>query len=726
MKWPGLWVVAACLLATWSVSAQQVTPVVAGSSALLYQVQDPQIQAATLFYRTEGSQQFMRQPLHYQDGQWSITFRGKQLRAPGVEYYIQFKMKDGSSKTEPAQYPRYNPLRLPVVPRGQIAINLNNREITPDQPQILFQITGTIDELSRFYIDDIDVTDIVQRDGDQWILSNDSQLFSGESRLQVISAEGRVLATQPLHFVDAPSPQQVIERELVLRGNASFSLGGQRDSSQNDQGPLALSGNLHAESEYQEGDFKSHFSGVNINYQRGADPAFNLSSGFLFTNTYRNHTLQFGDVSISGTPLVLSGFSRRGLLLKSENDRWSGSIFNVRTSAIEGWESGVSLDNRQTYGISGEQQLGKQGHSSIQWVLVSGALQQPESVGVTTTEKQPHTGDTVGVLLNTRLGETKIAAQIAASRFDADTRDAVAAQKDNAYQLTMSRDIYGLASSLGLHRYGADYATIAQPNFSNDRQGLDLSLDGQYQMIGWSSSLATTQDNIEKDLSRPIVTSRNAGLNLDFIVEDWPALNTGLSVSEQRSHNEPAIDQRINNRGENLTVGLSDTIGSLNLSWNSSIGRLKSRLDARKDSNTRNHALNLGYSAEVVQLSLNIAQNSSQTQVTQLSDQFNLSADFPLFAEKIMLNSQFSFQRNSASDGSQNNKTFGGSARIAWSIQDMFSAVTASWADAQFALSWRYNRRSDRLDPASDLTDQRLLLEFSMGAPVNFEQRWKF
>ena len=721
-----LLVAAACLLTASQASAQQIDPVVAGSSALLYQVQDHHIQTATLFYRTEGSRQFMRQPLLYRDGEWSITFRGQQLRAPGLEYYIQFKMKNGSSKTEPAHYPRYNPLRLAVVPQGQITINLASHEITPDQQQILFQVSGEIDELSRFYIDDIDVTGMVERAGDQWILSNQEQLFSGESRLQVISAEGRVLATQPLNFVDSQPQQQIAERELILRGNASFGLGGQRDSSQNDQASLALSGNLHAESEYQAGDFKSHFSGVNLNYQRGAEPAFNLSSGFLFTNSYRNHTLQFGDVSISGTPLVLSGFSRRGLLAKTENERWSGSIFNVRTSAIEGWESGVSLDNRQTYGISGEQQLGKQGHSSIQWAVVSGALQQPEVAGVATSEKQPHAADTIGFQLNTQLAGTQIAAQFAASRFDADTRDTVAPQKDNAYELKLSRDIYGLASSLGFHRYGAHYATIAQPNFSNDRQGLDLSLGGQFQMVGWSTSLATTQDNIEKDLSRPIVTSRNIGLNLDFIVEDWPALNTGFGINEQRSRSEPAIDQRIDNRGENITVGLSDNIGSLNLSWNSSIGRLKSQLDASKDSNTRNHALNLGYSADVVQLSLNIAQNSSQAQVTQLSDLLNLSADFPLFSEKLMLNSQLSFQQNSASDGSQNNKIIGGSARIAWSLQDIFSAITASWADAQFALSWRYNRRSDRFDPASDVADQRVLLEFSMGAPVNFEQRWKF
>lgn len=721
-----LLVAAACLLATWQVAAQQINPVVAGSSALLYQVKDHHIQTATLFYRFKGSRQFMRQPLRHRDGQWSVTFRGQQLRAPGVEYYIQFKMKDGSSKTEPPQYPRYNPLRLVVLPRGQLAINLANHEITPDQQQIIFQITGPLDALSRFYVDDIDVTDIVQRDEEQWILSNQDQLFSGESRLQIISSEGQVLATQPLHFVDPQSPQQIAEHELILRGNASFSLGGKQDSSRNDQGPLALSGNVHAESEYQAGDFKSHFSGVNVNYQRGAEPAFNLSSGFLLTNSYRNHTLQFGDVSISGTPLVLSGFSRRGLLAKTENDRWSGSIFNVRTSAIEGWESGISLDNRQTYGISGEQQLGKKGHSSIQWAVVSGALQQPEVAGVATTEKQPHAADTIGFQLNTELAGTQIAAQFAASRFDADTSDSVAPQKDNAYELNLSRDIYGLASSLGFHRYGANYATIAQPNFSNDRQGLDLSLGGQLQMVGWSTSFASTQDNIEKDLNRPIVTSRNIGLNLDFIAEDWPALNTGFSVSEQRSRSEPAIDQRINNRGENITVGLSDSIGSLNLSWNSTIGRLKSQLDASKDSNTRNHALNLGYSAEVVQLSLNIAQNSSQAQVTQLSDLFNLSADFPLFSEKIMLNSQFSFQHNSASDGSQNNKIIGGSARVAWSIQDMFSTITAAWADAQFALSWRYNRRSDRFDPANDVSDQRILLEFSMGAPVNFEQRWKF
>ena len=321
------WIAAACLLATCSVAAQQINPVIAGSSAQIYQIQDHNIQAATLFYRQAGHRPFMRQPLHHQDGQWSVTFRGQQLRVPGVEYYIQFEMSDGSIKTDPPQYPSYNPLHLSVLPRGEITIELSRHEIAPDQQQIAFRINGEIDELSRVYVDDIDVTEIMQRQGDQWLLSNEDQLFSGESHLQIISSEGRVLATQPLHFVDPQSPQQIAERELILRGNASFSLGGQRDSSNEDPGPLALGGNLHVESEYQDNDFTSHFSGINVNYQRGAEPAFNLSSGFLFTNSYRQHTLQFGDVSIRGTPLVLSGFSRRGLLAKTENDRWSGSIF---------------------------------------------------------------------------------------------------------------------------------------------------------------------------------------------------------------------------------------------------------------------------------------------------------------------------------------------------------------------------------------------------------------
>ena len=716
---------AAILLLPLAALAQAPDSAVVGESVLLYQTRDENIRAATLFYRYTGGQPFMQQPLEYQSGQWSAMFHGQRLRPPGLEYYLSFQYKDGRSKTLPERYPSYNPLFLKVLPHRAIRIRLLDTALSANQEKLAFEVEGAGDDPLRVYLDEMDVTDFMRRDAEKWVLDNEAGLFSGSKTLSISSEQGEVLARQALDFrQQTPAPVQ--DRELVLRGNAGFSLGGRADATASDESSVSLSGNLHVESEYRNGDFKSSFSGVDVNYQYGADPSTHLSSGYLWTNTYRNYSLELGDVSVSGAPLVLSGFARRGMQAKTTGDDHSLSLFNVRTEPVEGWQSGISFDDRQTWGMTWQQQMGQKKKSSLTVSMISGKLQKPQTGNVRSSNANPQAGDSAGLQLTTQLGGTTIAAQLAGSRFDANTSDATDGLTDQAYELRLSRNIFGLASSLGFHRYGANYATIANPNFSNDRLGYDLSVGSQIQFLGWTASLSSTRDNVEDDITRPVVTSGNAGLKLDFIFDGWPTLNLGFNVSTQDSRDEPNAAQRVRTRGQDVSLGLSDTIGPVHLSWSSSLGRLQDKLDASKDSDTLNHVLSLGYSGEAARLNLNLSRNESRAQATQVADLVNLAADFPVFHEGVVFNSQLSWQHNSASDHSQDNRVTGGSARLSWRLGDMFSSVSSTWADAQFALNWSYNRSRDELNPGNDQSDQRIVLEFSLGAPVSFEHRWQF
>lgn len=636
----------ACLIISVNIQAQAVSSVTEGQSVTLYEIENEQIKSALLFYRIEGSRQFLQQPLLHQGNKWSSTFSGNQLRAPGLEYYIQLTFKDGKTRTEPESYPTYNPIRLTVNKKQSVNIHLSQNAIKPGE-NIKFNVSGYVDVETRVYIGDMDVTDFVQRSESLWVLNNENNLFNGDQQLQLISAEGQTLSSQTVSFID-PAAKALKDRQLVLRGNASFSLGGQSDSESDTTDSLALSGNLHLETEYKEGDFISHFSGINVNYQHEAEEEFHLSSGFLLNNTYRNHSLEVGDVSVSGTPLVLSGFSRRGLLASTERENFTGSIFNVRTSTVDGWESGVSFDDRQTYGVAVEQRLGQDGKTSVQLSVISGELKQAESQNVGSSNTNPQSGDTAGLLLSTELGGTTISAEVAGSSFDSNTTDANDALSDEAYEISLSRDIYGLASSLGYHHYGANYATIANPNFSNDREGLNLSLGSGWRFLNWSTSFSSTQDNVEKDPLKPVVTSNNTGLSLGFIIENWPSIDLGFNYSNQTSSDEPAVDQRIDNEGQDISLGLSDSFGPVNLSWTSSVGKIDNNLDPANDSETTNHALTVGYTADAIGLNLNLSQNETRSDSKLTSNLANLSANFPLFSDTITLNSQFSLQDNTS------------------------------------------------------------------------------
>jgi len=718
-----------CLLISMSLKAQIVSSVTEGESATLYEIDDAQIQSALLFYRVEGSRQFIQLPLQRLGSKWSVNLKGQQLIPPGLEYYVQLSFKNGTIKTQPESYPKYNPFRLTVNRKQSVSVQLVADNIKPGD-DINFTVSGYVDAEARVYIGDMDVTDFVQRNDSSWVLNNENNLFSGDQQLQLVSAQGQTLATQSVSFVDSTA-RTAKERQLVLRGNTSFNIGGQTDSGSNSNNGLALNGNLHAETEYNEGDFKSKFSGINVNYQYDAEEEFHLSSGFVFNNTYRNHSLEVGDVSVSGTPLVLSGFSRRGLLASTEGDSFSGSFFNVRTSTVDGWESGLSFDDRQTYGIAGEQKLGAESKTSIQFAMISGELQQQGAniagtSNVGSSNSDPQAGDSAGMVISTELAGTTLSAEIAGSSFDENTSDTTDALTDQAYELSLSRNVFGLASSLGYHHYGANYATIANPNFSNDREGLNLSLGSGWKFLNWSTSFSTTRDNIEEDPDRSIVTSNNTGLNLGFIIENWPSINVGLNFSNQTSSDEPALDQRIDNDGQDISLGLSDSFGPYNLSWSSSIGELDNNLDPGNKSETSNHALTLGFNADAVGLNLNLAKNESRSDIKLISKLVNLSANFPLFSDSITLSSQLSAQDNASSDNSQNNRIVGGSARVSWTMKDMFSRVTSKWADAQFGLSWTYNKTTDDLNSSLDSSDNVVMLEFSIGAPSNFEYDWQF
>jgi hypothetical protein len=691
-----------------------------GETVKLYSIDDDQLRRAVLYFRRADSRQFMTQRFTQNGRAWSATLDGAYITLPGIEFYVELEFADGKVKTDPPAYPTYNPRRLQVTPAPALSIRLAASQ--PSDDALAFEVQGDVGDDVRIMLDGQDVTSLVTRNNKDWVLDNRFGVVKDSAVMQLQDASGTVIASSQVNPAKAAA-RAAKDRELIVRGNVSLNVGGRNDSNA-DGGDLSLSGNLHVETEYKQGEFQSEFSGINVNYQRAADPEFNLSSGFLLSNRFRQHRLDVGDVSVTGAPLVLSGFSRRGLAYIREGEDWSGSLFNVRTSSVDGWQSGLSFDDRQTYGASYKQPLGEQG--SVQMSVLSGTLQSPSSDNVTSANNNPQAGDSIGIQITSQLAGTTIEAQVAGSRFDDNIADAIAQQSDSAYEISLSRDIVGLASSVGYHHYGASYATIANPNFSNDRVGFNVSLGSQIGFLGWQTSFSSNEDNVDQDPTRAVVTSNNSGLNLSFNIQNWPALQLGFNVSAQNSDNEPNAASRVDNEGRDISLGLSDQIGGLNLSWSSSLGKLQDNLTAAADSDTLNHAFTIGYSGDAVNLDLNLSKNETTALITETSDLVSLGAAFPFFSEDVKLQTQLSLQQNSASDNSQDNRIAGGSARVGWALDHIFGESLKSIGGGTVSISYSFNKTTDALDPSVDTSDSRVLVEFSFGAPVAFEYNWQF
>ena len=705
--------------ATGAFDAPQKVP--AGESVMLFDIDDSQLRRARLYYRLAGSRQFLQQPFSQNGSRWRAVLDGASVLFPALEYYAEFHYADGALKTDPAVYPTYNPRRLVVLEQAEFNIRLAANQNDPSS--LLFEVTGEVDDDYRVMLDGQDVTYLMARDGNVWRLDNRYGLVDGSMPLQVVDGGGQVVASARVSD-PTETRREAKDRELIVRGNASLNAGGQ-NSSDNAASDLAISGNLHVETEYRNGDFSSHFSGINVNYQHDAEEEFNLSSGFVLTNQYRQHSVELGDVSVEGAPLVLSGFSRRGLNAKTEDENWKASLFNVRTSPVDGWQSGLSFDDRQTYGANVEHRFGEEGTSTLQLSAISGELKQADTQNVGSENPTGQVGDSAALRVSSDIAGISVDAQVAGSSFDADTSDGVAKTTDNAYELALASSMFGLASSLGYHHYGANYATIANPNFSNDREGLNASLGSQIGALGWQMSVSSTEDNVENDPSRPIVQSFNSGLQLSLNVQNWPSLSLGINSSRQASKNEPDVSQVVDNDGLDLSLGISDQFEAVSLSWSTSFGELSDEITL-DTSETRNHSLSLGYGGERVKLNLNLSRNETETTATQIANFINLSADLPLFSDDLRLQLQTSIQENTASDGSQDNRIVGGSARMGWSLKQIFGESLKSIGGGSANLSYSFNKTEDALDPTQDVSDSRVMLQFSFGAPVDFEYNWQF
>jgi len=710
-------------LAIFGASVQAQEAIFAGQAVTLYETDDEAIQAGTLFYRIEGGRQFFALPMQHKGDLWIAGLAAQQVQAPGVEYYVSLRLSDGSVRTEPANYPEYNPSRLRV--QSQDTVSLERLDSGAEGEDIRLLIQGFVAEDARLLIDDIDVTDLIQRDGEEWTITESGSLFEGAQAIALVDGQGRVMVDAIVDLAEGKTPQAAKDGELVLRGNAGINIGGRQVKTDDDQGSWALTGNLNLNTEYLNGDFRSELPSANINYDQDGEPRVTLSAGYRLRNTYKNHTVDIGDVSISGMPLVISSFSRRGLVASTQGQTWKGSMFNVRTAMVDGNNSGISFDERQTYGVTVEKNFVEMGSSSLQFTAVSGELPQPVTASVESRQTSPQAGDAVGIQLSSQWGGVGMSVQVAQTSFDNDTLDDVAAVSDSAYELSLSKDFSNLAAQFSYFHYGVNYATITNPNFSGDRQGVNASLGGQWRELGWSLNAARMEDNVDQDITRSVVNSDTAGLMFDFPIMAKASANLGYSVNQQHSSDEPTVDDRVDNQGQEIQLGLNGNVGAAALSWQSQFGELSNKLDRDNDSETENHSFGLTYQLRNIGVNLNLSQQTSNTQIEQVASLVNLGLNLPLFSDDVILNSQFSGQENTASDNSQDNTIFGGSLRVSWTLQDIVMIKSLDWVNPRFSVSWTQHRTVDHLDTSLNESSHTVMLDFSFGAPYSFENRWQ-
>lgn len=719
-----LWyvIIAIALLHPGSATASVAPPVtsIPARKALAFDyAHDAPLARVVLHYRASGARTFRSRELTPRNEAVSVSFSADEVAAPGIDYYLELTGADGTVVTDPPVYPEFNPHRIAVRERALPSFRVVGGEaLGATAPIILTWEGDEPPEQLRLFLDDLDITaTTIVRDG-RAEYRPPEPLRPGTHRVRMVQAVSGAESSSGFTVVEVPA--ETASGVMAIKGNASFHYGGNVSNKNNSTSPL--SANLHVEAEASKGRFSTHLSGVNVNFVQDAPTEINLSSGFQMNAGMGPVDVAFGDVSVRGTPLVLSGFARRGLLLSAGVGKGRAELFTVSTDPVEGFHSGVSVRNTtdQTYGLFYEAELLPDERLTLGLSGVFGDQKGGAGVGAASLLPAAR-GRTVGAVVAGSVAGFKVDLEYAWSRYDPDRSDGVGAKEDSAYEARLSRDLSGIRLEGGYRRYGSDYATIASPNFSGDREGYDLSLAGGLGALSWALSGSQTVDNVDQDRSRPRVYSTGGSVSLGISPAGWPSLQLGLRRSLQKSKKTPVGVTGVDNINDTMSVALSYGGDAWNTSLNASLGWLNDRLDTDVDRVTRNYGLSMNYRLDPVSFVPSISYNASKgTSQTQRSWLAALNMSVPLWSDRLMLSTQASYQHSTASDDSVDQDLINGSARIAWTLQDLFTRRIPDWINAQFGLSGTFNRLDDRVNPAAEEESYAVLLTFSMGAPYNF------
>jgi hypothetical protein len=685
---------------------------------------------ATLHVRPMGAELWQKWPLEINSqGAIDLVIPKALMISPGLEYYIEMISADGKVTTDPVKQAARNPHQLKIESDTPVDVMFMDGNVQQRSPSAEIQISFDqkdlqIVDLSSVHIilDDMDVTGLVDIRKDRLVFTPPAPLPDGSHKLIVTS--GREDEKQPLAEIDfsvlAASEKS---NNLYAKGNLAFQYG---VNSTSDGESSRANGNIALGFGGRYGGTEYAWNGININYDKDADSQLDLSAGFIFTASNDNKQFEYGDISISESPLTVSGFSRRGMKASVENENSKVKLFVVGAEQVTGFDSGFSSGNdNQVYG--GSYAINSLGGGPINLKVITLMGENAGEFGDSVASNAAASkGQTIGVQTDTKIGETWFGLDAGWSSYDDDLLDSIEAQSDVAFNLSLKRKLFSTLLSATYLRYGSDYATIANPNFSGDRQGGTLAASRVLGPASLNLQLSSMQDNLEKDVSRAVVTSSGTNINLSLAWPDRPRFNFSVNQSNQKSSDEPNALAGVKNTNQSFNAGISYGGQGWSSALNYNKGELDDQLATDNDSTTSSYSLNGSLQGNQSSISTNLSTSISESSaIENTSNIIGVHASAIIVPEQLTLNSNFNIQKASASDNSVDNE----SKTAALVLNYNAESILKSWQNTfpgnlQMSLSLNYRQQTDLIN-TEETDDLMIFLNIGFGMPLRFQKDWQ-
>ncbi len=681
-----------------------------------------------IFYRPAGIRYYQRLPVILkEDGRAVITLPPSAVVSPGIEYYIQVADASGNITTSPLINAHLSPHTLQVLDSTPMS-GLNLVSPDPAVPvrgeTLLIVIEADSPDMRlkgksvTIVLDDTDITDLADITEDRITFSTPLVPEAGEHTIMVSTSEstGAVSKKSWTFRVGAGEKKR---REVYAHGGLSFNYGNRIKDSSGTTGNT-ITGNMNLAFGVKGDELEATWNGVNIQYIKdnpGED--ITISSGFHFTLRKGEQFVEYGDITINETPLTALSFARRGIQAKLKGFNTELHLFDVSTETVSGWKSGIGSSGRRVYGLSLKRALLKEGGLPVTFVYITGenrAVSGFNTAGTLSSSK----GDIAGVELTHTIHGVKVGGEVAGSRYDANTSDDAGSENDTAATVNFSTALGRFSTSANYYRYGSDFASIANPNFTADREGVSGSMSTSFGLSTVSLSVDRRRDNVEGDSSRPVVYSTTGTAAYGIAVAPWPSVNVSYSHSMQNSRKEPADAQEVKNTSDTLNMSLAKSGEKWHINLSGDYGRLNDEV-GDLDSETRGIRLSGNY-APLRGLSLSPSASLTESKSSGVLNKTRiaaLTANIPIRDGYAYTNFQVSYTINDASDGSRDSTNLNGSLRLSMNIHG-FVKKWVDYGSETLALTAGYSRINDNVNPSGSGEDVSVFLSLNLFAPIDW------
>jgi hypothetical protein len=625
----------------------------------------------------------------------------REARAGGGRRAASFAALACLALARPA-LPQPPPGPLPSVQRDvRLASPLPSRRAERNPPAVRVELPEGAGEVALF-LDGTDVTPLSKRAARAIVFRPQRGLAEGEHRVEVIvgGAEGR----SEWRFTTGPAGPAG-----AGQGRKAFAQGGISATASETalqkpdvaSGRVRLSGNLGQTVGVKAGDVEASLNG-NVRYLKDAPGREVELTGFLATLKRDKDSLSYGDVAFKGTPLVAPSVARRGVLASAERLDTQVQLFQVSTQAVNGWNGGVdfaSSDN-QMFGGSVSRAVLPGDALKLQAAYVDGRDARGGAAYNAATTDAARRGRAASLVATGQIAKTSYTVEAGWARLE-DRTLGPDSRTDGAFSLQVARPILGVNLSAGYQRIGTDFASIASPNASGDRQQLALSGSTSVGVASLSATASRANDNLKVDPARPVVVATSLGGTFGLAAARWPALTVSYVRGMLDSTREPAGVPRTDNVTDNVVGALAYN----GKAWSSSLSATRSwtnnRLPVSESGSAAGYqaALNLR-PAPRVGASGSVGWTEADTAgVTRRSGVAALNLNMTVLRNLLDVAGQGSLSRSTASDSSVDARTVSGGVRATLDVHELVKRWF-SYGRQNLALSWTYSRSEDLRGPA--------------------------